>query len=170
MQSLHKLIKACDYVNEIVGKTFSWLALALVITTAYTVFERYLFGSSEAWQNELIRFFHGILFLSVAGYTLKYDGHVRVDVFYGNFSERKKALVNLIGTIFLLFPFALTLLYLAWGFVSNSWQLMEGSREDNGLPGVFIFKSFILLFCITLIIQGISIISDSILRLKSWQK
>lgn len=164
---LEKISKFADETNNILGRIFAWLSLGIVLVTFLTVIERYLFGSSEAWQNELIRYMHAALFLGAAGYALKHDSHVRVDIFYLKFSDKGKALVNLLGCIFLLIPFILTLTIYSWSFVSASWAIAEGSREFNGLGAVYILKSFILLFCFTLLLQSISIICNSIIRLRS---
>jgi len=89
-------------------------------------------------------------------YTLKHDGHVRVDIFYRNFSHKKQAWVNLLGCLLLLIPVTVFITVMSFDYVVSSWLLLEGSREAGGLPGVFILKSLIPLLSFTLIIQAIS--------------
>jgi TRAP-type mannitol/chloroaromatic compound transport system permease small subunit len=149
-------------INEYIGKICSWLALALVLMVCAIVVQRYVFNSGYNWQAELARFFHAILFLSVAGYTLKYDKHVRVDVLYNGFSERKKAWVNLLGSIFLLIPSCMAIIYFSYDYVLNSWRIFEGSSEYQGMPGFFLLKSFIWVFATTLGLQGVSLIVKSL--------
>jgi TRAP-type mannitol/chloroaromatic compound transport system permease small subunit len=100
-----------------------------------------------------------------AGYTLLHDGHVRVDIFYRTASIRKKALVDLFGSLVLLLPVLVLVWVQAWPYVLDSWARLEESREAGGLPGLFLLKSVILVFCITLGLQGLSLAGRSILIL-----
>lgn len=167
MQFLLAIAKFSDNLNEFLGRTFSLLCLGIIFLTFFTVLERYLFQSTQNWQTELISFLHAAMFMSVAGYTLKHSGHVSVDIFYENFSAKIKAWVKLIGAIFFIMPFSILILYYGWHFVTESWLILEGSREDGGLPGVFILKSFMLVFAITLFLQAFSQIISSIMELKN---
>lgn len=162
MDILSAIVKFSDRVNEFLGKTFSLLCLGIIFLTFFTVLERYLFQSTANWQAELIRFMHSMMFMAVAGYTLKHHGHVSVDVLYDKFSEKTKAWIRLIGSLFCIIPFCLTIIYYGWNFVIESWLILEGSREDGGMPGVFIIKSFILVFGFSLLLQAISLICTSI--------
>jgi len=109
---------------------------------------------------------HAILFLATAGYTLLDDKHVRVDVLYQQLNKRKKAIVELVGTIIFLFPVCIAIGYFSFEFISSSWEIKESSSEYNGMPGVFVLKSFIWVFCFTLTLQGISTICKSIITLR----
>lgn len=161
-----KLAHKIDLLNIHIGRTVAWLTLGMVVLMCGTVVLRYVFNTSAVWQQELVRYLHAIIFMSAAGYTLLRDGHVRVDVFYQRFSERGKAWVNLIGTLVLLFPVCVAIMYYSYGMIVDSWAIYEPSPEPLGLPGVFIIKSFIWVFCITLILQGVSTICKSLEALK----
>lgn len=152
-----------DALNAALGKVLCWLILAVVLLTFSKVLGRYIFGEDAAWQSELMMFLHSSVFLGMAAFTLRENAHVRVDVFYQHFPPQRKAWVNLIGSVFLLLPFCVAFAYYSWGFVASSWGIWESSREDNGMGGVFVAKSFILIFCVTLFLQGLS------QALKSWQ-
>jgi len=91
-----------------------------------------------------------------AAYTLKHDRHVRVDVFYTRFSTRKKAVVNLIGTLVFLIPFCLVIIKTSIPFVMASFNMMESSVDPGGLPYRFIIKSTIPIGVSLLLIQAIS--------------
>ena len=162
MDILSAIIKFSDNINEFLGKAFSLLCIGIIFLTFFTVFERYFFQTTENWQSELIRFMHAMMFMSVVGYTLKHSAHVSVDVFYEKFSEKTKAWVKLIGALFCIIPFCLVIIYYGWNYVSESWLILEGSREDHGMPGVFILKSFILVFGLSLFLQSLSLICSSI--------
>ena len=163
---LQKIATFCDRINAFVGKSVSWFALFMVLVMTINVFMRYLFALGDPWQQELVRFMHAALFLLAAGYALQCEQHVRVDVLYQGMNMRKKALVNLIGTIVFLFPVAISIIYFSFDYVLNSWHIFEGSSEYKGLPGVFILKSCIWAAGGLLIIQGISVICRSLLILK----
>ena len=113
-------------------------------------------------MQESVRFMYAAVFLLCAGYTLLEDKHVRVDVFYLKMSERKKAIVDILGTMFLLWPVCFVILYFSWNYVLNSWVHLEGSLEERGLHLVYVMKTFIWCFSILLIIQGISNIIKSL--------
>ncbi len=96
-------------------------------------------------------------FWSVLPITLKHKGHVRVDVFFGRFSARAKAWVDLLGSLLLLLPVCLFIFSVSWDYVAQSWSLYEGSREAGGLDGVYLLKSLILVMAALLVLQGLSI-------------
>ncbi len=159
-----------DTFNRYLGKLTAWLSFGMVIVMFGSVIQRYLLESNYIWQQELIQYMHAILFLCAAAYTLQKDKHVRVDVLYEGFSALQKARVNLFGIIVFLVPVTAAIAYLSYDFIAQSWSIMEHSREPGGLPGVFLLKTVIGIFAISILFQGISQIV-SILRkygLKLW--
>src|ERR1700730_16434357 len=99
-----------DRLNTAVGRAASWCALFIVLIGFAVVLMRYVLGLGSIWLQESILYAHAALFLLAAAWTLKEGGHVRVDVFYASASPRTKAVVDLCGALFLLLPFAITLL------------------------------------------------------------
>jgi TRAP-type mannitol/chloroaromatic compound transport system permease small subunit len=116
------------------------------------------YGFNVGWiaMQESVTYLHAAVFLVGAAYTYQQDGHVRVDVFYRQFSERRKAMVNFFGTLFFLLPTSIFITVVSWDYVIESWSNLEGSRESGGLPFLYVLKSFILVFSITLSLQGLS--------------
>lgn len=155
-RSLHSLSRRFDALNTWVGHAVSWLSLAIVVLMFANVAIRYLFGGGAPWQMELVQAMHAAAFLAAMGYTLLAGGQVRVDVFYSRFSPRTKAWVELIGAGVLLAPLCVVLMWYAWPYVRASWALREASSEYNGLQGVFLLKSFLLIGPALLLLQGIS--------------
>jgi TRAP-type mannitol/chloroaromatic compound transport system permease small subunit len=100
-------------------------------------------------------YLHAILFMLASAWTLKHNGHVRVDVLYRNFSQRGKAWINLLGTLVFLFPVMGFMLWVSLDFVAFSWQHQERSAEAEGLPYVYLLKSLIPLMCLLLLAQGL---------------
>jgi TRAP-type mannitol/chloroaromatic compound transport system permease small subunit len=115
---------------------------------------RYAFGIGSIRLQESIVYSHAAMFLLAAAWTLKTDGHVRVDILYATAAPRRKAMVDLFGALLLLIPFAAAILYFSWPYVARSWANFEGSREASGLPLVFVLKTLIPVFAVMLILQG----------------
>lgn len=157
-----KLAQWIDTLNEAAGRLFSWLALFMVVMMTLNVLMRYAFAAGVPWQQEVVRFAHGMLFLGGAAYALKHEALVRVDVLYQGMSEARAAMVNILGTLLFLFPTCFALIWFSADYVLNSWAILEGSAEYKGMPGVFVFKSFIWLAGGLLALQGVSLIIHSI--------
>ena len=161
------LIRIINLINRVIGETVSWLTLLMVLVTVLVVVLRYGFNIGFIWMQESVRFMYSAVFLLCAGYTLFKDKHVRVDVLYLSLSERKKAIVDLIGSIFLLLPVCFVIFYYSWSYVLNSWQQLEGSIEERGLHLVFLMKTFIWLFAILVSMQGLATVINSLIILKN---
>ena len=160
---LNNLVKVIDSITEFTGKAIAWLTLLIVITTFAIVLLRYGFSLGWIAMQESVIYAHGAIFMLGAAYTLKHDGHVRVDIFYQKFSAKQKALVNLFGTLFLLMPVCIFIFYVSIDYVLLSWEILEKSKEPGGLPAVYLNKSLILLLVITLILQGVAEVARNIL-------
>jgi len=153
---LRKVTSWIDLFTEFTGKAIAWLTLAMVLVSFTIVVLRY--GAGVGWiaLQESVLYFHAIVFMLGAAYTLKADGHVRVDIFYQNFNEYQKAKVNLFGAVFFLLPVCIAIFMLSYDYVLTSWQIMEKSVEAGGLPLVYLNKSLILYLCLSLGLQGVA--------------
>ena len=154
-----------EAINEWLGRAVSWLSLCMVLVTFTVVVLRYAFDLGWIWLQESVTFMHAALFLIGASYTLKHQGHVRVDIFFRRFSPRTQAWVDLLGSLLLLLPVCLFIFYVSWDYVSQSWALHEGSREAGGLDGVYLLKSLILGMALLLILQGLAMVIHTLLQL-----
>jgi len=105
---------------------------------------------------------HAVLFLVAAAYTLKYDEHVRVDIFYQKLNIRGRAWIDLLGGLLVLLPVCIFIFWISWVYVQESWRVLESSSETGGLPGVYLLKSVILLMAALLILQGLALILKNI--------
>ncbi|MDH5185429.1 MAG: TRAP transporter small permease subunit [Gammaproteobacteria bacterium] len=155
-QLLQRLASRFDQINESIGRTISWFTIAMVVLTFLIVVLRYLFNLGWIALQESVTYLHGMVFMLGAAYTLKHEGHVRVDIFYQKATLHTRAWVDLLGSIFLLMPMMLFILYSCWDYVSDSWTLLEDSAETGGLPAVFLLKSAIVLLPILMIMQGLA--------------
>jgi TRAP-type mannitol/chloroaromatic compound transport system permease small subunit len=153
---MRNVVDFLDAITEYFGRMVSWLALFMVLMSFTTVVLRYAYGISNVAMIETIIYAFAILFSASAGWTLLRDEHVRVDIFYTAMTPRGKALVDLCGAAFFLFP----VLYVVWArgipYVARSWALGETSNEVAGLDYLYVLKGFILVFAAVMTVQGIS--------------
>jgi TRAP-type mannitol/chloroaromatic compound transport system permease small subunit len=159
---------AFDRISTLVGRATSWLTLAMVIVMFVVVVMRYAFDFGFIWLQESVTWMHAVVFMLGAAYTLHDEEHVRVDVFYGGASDKRKAWVNLLGVLVFLLPLCAFLAYEAWDFVTASWSIKESSRESGGLPYPFlpILKTTLLLMPLMVAMQGVSLLLRSVASIR----
>ena len=165
MKAVESFVRAVDRVNEAIGRGVAWLTLAMVLITFTVVILRYVYAIGWVWLQESYVWLHGVVFMVGAGYTLLHNGHVRVDVFYRPSTARYKALVDFFGAFLLLLPVLVLIFFVSFDYVVDSWTRLEESREAGGLPGLFLLKSVILVFCVLLGLQGLSMAGRGLLVL-----
>ncbi|MEJ2508616.1 MAG: TRAP transporter small permease subunit [Gammaproteobacteria bacterium] len=163
-----RVISWCELVSEWTGRVVSWLTLLMVLVTFAIVVLRYGFNLGWIGMQESVTYLHAMVFMIGAAYTLKHDGHVRVDIFYRDMSERKRAWVDMLGAIFLLLPVCIFIAWTSWDYVAESWRLRESSPDAGGLPWVYILKTNILIMCALFIVQGIAQALHGLATLAGW--
>ncbi len=166
MQVLRAYIRFVDGLNERVGRVVSWLTAVLVAVVCYDVFTRYLLKNSLVAVQELEWHLFALIFLLGAAYSLKHDQHVRVDVFYSRFSARKKAWVNLIGSVLFLIPFCIIVIVSSQYFVVSAFHIGETSPDPGGLPARWVLKAAIPLGFVLLLLQGLGLACRSLLAIR----
>ncbi len=133
MQTLLTLSRLIDRLNELVGRIVMWgVLLATLIASGNALSKHFLGQGSNAWL-EAQWYVFGALFLLGAGYTLKHNGHVRIDIFYQRLSPRGQAWLDLLGGLLFLLPFAGLLAWLSWPLFMDAWRMHEMSPDDGGL-------------------------------------
>lgn len=149
---------------------FIWLAVLIVLAEFQIVISRFVFSYEQVFMGDLVRFWYAALFLFAASYTLVHDGHVRVDVFYTNFSEHKKAVANAVGSLFLGLPLCWVILSTGmWGRGSslNSPLLsFEISQSGFGMYVKYLMSGFLVIFAVSMTIQFMSYFLTSIATLR----
>lgn len=151
-----KIADRIDALTAAVGRASAWLALAIVLTQFALVVARYAFALGSIKLTEAVVYGHATLIMLAAAWTLAAGGHVRVDVFYAHASMRTRALIDLVGSLLLLMPFALVLLWLSLPYAGRSWAILERSQESSGLPLVFLLKTLIPVFAAMMALQGLA--------------
>lgn len=133
MNSLLRLVRLIDALNERIGRLVSWLVLITTLIATGNALAKYLLGEgSNAWL-EAQWYGFGAMFLLGAGYTLRHNGHVRIDILYQRFSPRGQAWIDLLGGVLFLLPVAGLLTWLSWPLFMESWRIHEMSPDAGGL-------------------------------------
>jgi len=153
---MQALIYRLEQISEQTGRATAWLTLLMVVITFIVVVLRYLFDTGWIALQESVTYLHAFVFMLGAAYTLKHEGHVRVDIFYRKMTPAGQARVDFFGCLLLLIPVSLFITISSWGYVLNSWSLLEGSQEAGGLPFVYLLKSSMLLMTLLILIQGLA--------------
>lgn len=170
MRLLAGFVTAVSGLNSVVGRVFSWLALATVIACFSVVVQRYLFSTTYLWLQDLYVWLGGAMFMAVAGFALMRDDHVRVDIFYRPAPLRSKAIRDLVGVVLFLIPYCVVAWIYSFPYVQRSWVLLESSANNGGMPGLYILKTFILVFIVLVALQGVAMAFRSILVLAGRQE
>ena len=162
---LIKAVRSLESLSEQVGRAAAWLTVFMVVVTFAVVLLRYVFDMGWIAMQESVTYMHAAVFMLGAAFTFKREGHVRVDVFYRNFGPRGRALVDIIGGLFLLIPIAAFIIWSSWNYVGDSWRVFEGSREAGGLPLVYWLKTLIPVMALLMLAQGVADIARNALLL-----
>lgn len=158
-----------ENLSEWTGRAIAWLTLVMVLVTFLVVVLRYGFNLGWIGLQESITYLHATVFMLGAAYTLRHEGHVRVDIFYQRLQPRGQAWVDLLGTLLLLWPMCLFIAIGSWDYVAVSWERLETSNEPGGLPFVYLLKSLLILMPALLMLQGLARILQSVQRLRGRQ-
>ena len=155
LETLLKISRAIDGLNEKIGRLTYWLVLVAVLISAGNAVIRYAFNmSSNAWL-EIQWYLFSAIFLFCAGYTLLHNQHIRIDVVTGRFSKRVQAWIDIFGTILFLLPMAVTIMWLSWPVFVDTYQRHEVSSNAGGLV-IWPARLLVPIGFLLLILQGLS--------------
>ena len=152
------------YFTRTVG--FIWLAVLVVGSEFAIVISRFIFEYEQAFQGDLVRFWYSALYLFASAYALMHEGHVRVDVLYTGFSERKKAWTNSIGSLVLGIPLCLIVIFLG---MINKASIINGpvlsfeitQQGSNGLYLLYLMAIYLAVFAVSMLTQFTSYFMSS---------
>lgn len=157
-----------DALNIAIGRTTAWLTLVMVVVTFVIVVLRYVFGIGFIWLQESVVWMHAMVFMLGAAYTLQQEEHVRIDIFYRDMSESRRAWVNVFGVLFFIFPICGFFMLTAMDYVTTSWEIHEVSRDSGGLayPAIPMLKSVLIVMPALLALQGLSLLLCSLRKIR----
>ena len=154
-----------SFLDKVV-RLFAYLAGTLIVVLAllivYEATNRYLFNASSVTISEIQWHIFDIIFLLGLSYTMQQDKHVRVDLFYDSYSPKTKAIVDIVGTIFLIIPFILIVIYTSYTLVEMSYLQDEISSDPGGLSYRYLIKGMIIVGFVLLLLQSISNLAKNI--------
>ena len=155
MSSLLSVSRIIDWLSERVGHAFYWLVLVTVLISAANAVVRKAFNVSSNSFLEIQWYLFSAIFLFLAGYTLLRNDHVRIDVIAGRLSKRAQAWIDIVGTVFFLFPMAFLLMWLAWPVFVDAYERHEISTNAGGLI-IWPARLLVPIGFLLLLVQGVS--------------
>lgn len=153
-------------ITKYLGYFTAFILSILVLLVVYDATARYLFSAGSIALQELEWHLFDVVILFGIAYTLKENAHVRVDIFYTAYSEKNKALINLISSLIFIFPFSLLIIYIGVEFVELSFSQNETSSNPGGLEYRYLVKALLPLSFVFLSLQALS---DSFKYFKVWK-
>ena len=145
-------LEKISIISEYITKYFFYIMFIVVIVN---ILLRYIFNINFIFMQELVMYLHAFIFLFGISVCLKENSHVRIDVFSNKLDAEVKKYVDILGTVFLIIPFCLFVLYESTPIIIRSWAMLESSGEPGGLPFIYILKSAIYVFASLLLIQAL---------------
>ena len=152
---LLKLQRGFDKFADIIGIITSIAMVIMILNVFYDVIMRYFFRSSSIAMQEMEWHLFSVIILLGIAYTLKEDGHVRVDIIYDKLSPRKQAMINMLGAIFFILPIAILVGLSSINNAVEAYQSMEISGDPGGLHYRWVVKALIPLSFLLLTISTI---------------
>ena len=152
---LLKLERGFDKFADMIGYTTAFIMVLMILNVTYDVIMRYFFNTGSIAMQEMEWHLFSVIILLGISYTLKEDGHVRVDLIYDRLTQKKKAKINMVGVVLFIIPVALLIAVESIPFVIESFNSNEQSGDPGGLPYRWLVKSLIPLSFFLLIITSI---------------
>jgi len=145
-----------DKIIDNITNILTYLLVSMIILVFITVIIRYMLNISYVALQELIMYFHALIFMFGLSYTLKEKSHVKIDIIYNSLNKKNQYFISMLGTIIFIIPTSLFIVYSSMDMVTQSWSLLEGSSEAGGLDLVFILKSVIPITGFLIFLQALS--------------
>ena len=155
-RAFYTIIRAIDQFSDVTGKLIALTMLFLVVTISYEVVMRYGFNAPTIWVYESSFMANGAAFMLGCGYALHKGAHVRTDIYWENYSERTKGIVDMISYILLFYPVMITFMLVSFDAALHSYDTGERSQESVWRAIMWPFRATIPLSAALLMIQGAS--------------
>jgi TRAP-type mannitol/chloroaromatic compound transport system permease small subunit len=165
LDALDRLADAIEALIDRIGRVMAWLVLAVVFLLFVQNPLREYLGRGQFFANDMGQLCHAAVFMIGIAYAWRWDRQVRVDLLYRTLGARRRALVNLLGTVFLLLPWLALVAWDAVPDVIESVRNVEGFPE-TGSPGFFVMKSLLVVFAAMMALQAAAVIARSIVVIR----
>lgn len=148
-------IDKIETANKAIGLAASWCALAMMLFQMIAVLLRYVFSYGLITFQEAVVYCHAILFMLGAAYVLQLNEHVRVDVIYASLGKAARRRIDIIALVCFVVPVTAVIAWFGLPYVARSWATLEGSRQSGGIPAIFLLKTTIVVFALSVGLQAI---------------
>ena len=159
-------MKIIDNSIKYLGYFTAFIVSILVLLVVYDATARYLFSTGSIALQELEWHLFDVIILFGIAYTLRENAHVRVDIFYASYSEKTKAVVNIISSLFFTLPFSALIIYIGIDFVHLSFIQNEASSNPGGLEYRYLVKALLPLSFVFLTLQALR---DTVVNFNEWK-
>jgi TRAP-type mannitol/chloroaromatic compound transport system permease small subunit len=154
--TLRKVLRILDATSEASGQFAKWFALILVMAGAYDAIARHFFNAPTIWAYDTLCMSGGVIYLLGASYNYLHDAHTRVDVIYGSLSARKKAIIDLVCSIFFLFPLMVIMLIMGIKWAAKAWRIHEVMFTSFWYPPAAPYRTVFAIGIFFLLLQGLA--------------
>lgn len=150
-----------DAITDCIGRLTAWLVLLVIALLFAQLPLREVFGGGHILANDFGQIAHAAVFMFGLSYALRWDRHVRMDVFYRRMSPRRQAAVNLAGTLLFLLPWCALMVWFGWTYMVRSVAVLE-RFPDTWSSGYFLFKVLLILCMVLLGLQALALLGHSV--------
>jgi len=168
--ALARAARRIDVVAIVSGNVVAWLIVPMVLSLTWEVVARYLFNAPTAWAYDMTFMLYGTFFMIGAAFTLQRKGHIRTDSYYGEWSPRRQATIDLVCYVVMFLPFAGVFLFYGWGYFMKAFATHETFVSSPWSPITWPFKLMMPLAGLLLLVQGASEVLKCLhaIRFRSW--
>lgn len=156
MKALLALAYRMEIISVRVGQVAAWAGIAMMAVILSDVILRRWFVIGSTQLQELEWHLHGILFLFCLGFAYARGEHVRIELFRDHWSDRTKAMIEFLGGLFILLPFAFAIIKFGFDYTSLSWAYSERSATGTGLGARWLIKGAMVVGFVLLVLPVLS--------------
>jgi TRAP-type mannitol/chloroaromatic compound transport system permease small subunit len=154
MTTLSKFLKVIDRISETSGSIGKWFALLLVLVGSFETISRHFFNAPTIWAYDSMCMAGGVIYLLGASYNYLHDSHTRVDLIYSRLTPRKKALIDVVCSVFLFFPLMIIMFKMAVVWAVKAWRINEVMFNSFWYPPAAPYRTIFAIGLFLLILQG----------------
>jgi len=156
------VIRAIDAITQWTGYLFTLLVVPLIVANVVEVFMRYVMGAPTSWALDVTTMSFGTLFMLGAAYALLKGAHVRTDMLWEKFSDRKKGIIDSLAYVLFFLPSMAILFAISIDDFFYSLSINEKSTSSLWQPVIWPLRAVIPLAAALLFLQGISELMKSL--------
>ena len=151
---MRTVVRTIDSISEWTGKIGRWLGVILVVQVTYEVVMRYVFVKPSLWAYEISVMLGASFYILAFCYTHRHRGHIRVDMIYMRLPNRGRALIDVLGNLFLFFPFIILLVIISWDWAWYAWATGERMPFSGWWPPTAPLRTVVLIGISLFALQG----------------